>query len=510
MLTLKFIGCKRKLLYSFLYDNLFFEIAFGVLVQRSEIINIFPKSEKGSSIDKEMNPFLRLVSGSHLVTLMIPAFTNNVKDFFMGNQIVTASEKAIKRNHTAKKRENPKFRLHDIASKILLDPRFTTKKEKESIDNNKFPAVTRCNKTPFLYGNKVEHVEAVSLKKALEFENHFYFGGLFHCGSVFACPICSEKISQVRAEEIKESFKIWQQIGKDENKNHTQLMITFTIPHYNDQSLDDLRNAFMLTRRNFKQQEKLKKKANFDPYRILKEKYGIKGSISGIETTWGYNGWHPHSHDILFLDRELSFEEFNELKAYLTSAWLYACKRSKVKMTKKQEAYMLKHSIDIRRAATAEEYIAKFGLIDYEKHKNILNPGWGAANEITKAHIKNAIQSGSNHFTPWDMLRIIDQFPNDIDIYKKFGKLFSEYVRAFQGKRQLFWSKGFSKKLNIYILSDSKAVEQEIDKFEIVGFIPKHLWRKIIKCKIRGLVLYKARELEFDKLMEFVDKYDSG
>ena len=389
--------------------------------------------------------------------------------------------KATERPHSQSKLDDPRFRLHEIASRILTDPVFDTKEESKKresaqavIDYPKstkseksaalgviYPRVTKCQKIPFMFGDTSEHVDGTPLRVSKD-HGAYSFQGLFSCGSVWSCPICSSRIAQVRCNEVATAFKIWRSIGEENGKTHTQIMVSLTVPHHFDQSINSLRSSFMKTRVIMKNQQELKKNPTFKTWGMLCEKYGIKGTLSAIETTYGFNGWHPHSHDILFIDRELTNDELDEFKAYLTTAWIYACRRTKVKMTPDQEYYMFQKSVHVRKAPTAEQYVSKFGLVmdekqandEYENHKDILNPGWGAAQELTKSHIKKS--RGDKGYTPWDFLRIIDEFPEDRKLYLRFGRLFREYSRAFFGCRQLFWSKGFKDEIGItnYILSD--------------------------------------------------------
>lgn len=395
------------------------------------------------------------------------------------------TQDVINKNHPPGKLGDPRFRLHDIASRILLDPKFGTKEEKEKIDAGIYPRVTKCQKIPFINGNKSSHVDGVPLKRSKQ-EGFFGFGGLFSCASVWSCPICSSRIADTRCQEISRAFEIWQEIGKDgslrtwsedqqswvnswgdKDSLHSQVMISFTVPHYVDQSISDLRESFMNSRRALKRQDELKKNPSFMPWKIICKEFGVKGTISAVEVTYGFNGWHPHSHDIFFLDRKLDHEELEELRTRLTTAWVYACKRSDVRMSPDQETYMYQRSVNVRNAPTAEEYISKFGYqgmspeaakAEYEKFKDVLNPGWGAAQELTKSHIK--MSRGDKGYTPWDFLRIIDEFPDNDDVYLQFGRLFRDYSRTFFGSRQLFWSKGFKEELisygeaTGYILSD--------------------------------------------------------
>ena len=368
-------------------------------------------------------------------------------------------------------KEDIRFQLHEVASRILLDPRFDNKKEKNSrriaellltdpdatqsqikkAQKSLYPRVTKCHKIPLWRGNSVDDVQGVQLQKHKE-HGSFKFGGLLHCGSAWSCPICASNISRTRCEEITQAFECWQNLGESKGEEYSMVMVSFTIPHHVEQSIDKLRKSFMTTRTIMSGQQILRRNPTFLPWNGIKEKYGIQGKIAAIECTYGYNGWHPHSHDILFLNRTLTDDELYELKSYLTTAWIYACRRTKVEMDLNQETHMYSKSVHVSRATTAQQYISKFGVSEFEKHKEILNPGWGPAQELTKSHIKKS--RGDNGYTPWDFLRLIHQFPEDKSIYLKFGRLFRDYSRSFHGKQQIFFSKDFKKNLidTLYII----------------------------------------------------------
>jgi len=358
-------------------------------------------------------------------------------------------------------KNNLSFQLHDIVSKVHTEQKFLTNTEYISIQRkNNQPRVCKCHKVPLYTGGEgVEHVQGVQVRKNKEFGN-IYFAGLLHCGSAWVCPICAPRIAEQRCKEIALAFNKWEDLGEKNKTNNSQVMVSFTIPHVSDQSLKTLRKRFMLSRRNLKKQQKLRKNPSLQVYSDLKKKYKIKGIISAIEVTYGFNGWHPHSHDIFFLEEDLSRSDLEIFRTELTSAWIYACKRSKVKMNKQQEKAMYDHSVKISRAATAEQYISKFGIVEYEKNKDVLSPGWGAAQELSKNHIK--LSYGQEGMTPWQMLKLIHDNPDDYSIYLKYGALFYEYSKVFRGRQQIFWSKNFKNFLNLtdYILSDVDVLWQ--------------------------------------------------
>lgn len=471
-----------------------------------------------------------------------------------------------------------RFSLQSIASRILSDPIFfdeSTKiqyeKDKDinqklweaaetdpditveqlfSFKNKYTPRIEMCNKASLRTGDDESKAGDIHMYTDDEHGN-VHYSGLLQCGSVWTCAVCAAKVADLRVKEINEGFLNWVDIGKAEGKNHTQLMVTFTIPHYSKHSISELRENFMKARRMLKKQDPLKRNPAFMPYKKIKENFGIQGVLSAIEVTWSpSNGWHPHSHDVFFIDHQITDDELFELESRLVTAWIYACNRAGVDITPTQEKNMRKvittlkgerhethHiSVSVRRATTAEEYIAKFGKDVFNTHKELLNPSWGAAKELTLSHIKNNTTNGnrSKGYTPWDFLRYIRVFSKTADArktYLKYGRLFAEYVKAFKGCSQLFWSKGFKTKLgltsktDIQMLTDSeiecinelsgldpktkesRQIEIQNSNKEHYGILPNILWKYVCYAGLRGHILYLARKLTFDDLLDFLDKH---
>lgn len=70
------------------------------------------------------------------------------------------------------------------------------------------------------------------------------------------------------------------------------------------------------------------------------------------------------------------------------------------------------------------------------------NPKWGASKELTRGNSK---RSKGNSVTPFDMLRIMAQDPDNYD--DKYAYRYREWVQAIKGKSLLRWSPNLRKKL---------------------------------------------------------------
>lgn len=233
------------------------------------------------------------------------------------------------------------------------------------------------------------------------------FAGLSTCGSVWHCPVCAAKITEARRRELDRALTAWVKRGG------LVLLLTLTFPHRADQPLADLLERFAKALQSFK---------NSRTYKGVMTDAGRAGSIRSLEATHGANGWHPHTHDLVFLDRELSVGEVDRLK----SQWAKAC--IGVGLGEKNKlSDMLAHGLDVQDGRYAAEYIAKFGH----------DAAWGASAEMTKPHGKLGRvgeSGGEAHFSPFQLLAWAEAGDD------KAAALFREFGAAFEGKRMLSWS----------------------------------------------------------------------
>lgn len=339
-----------------------------------------------------------------------------------------------------------------------------------------------CHRTPAYNKNDIEVVQNDQKKTA-------HYLNVQQCGSVYSCPVCAPKITEHRCQEIVMACEKWLSFD-----NHAVLMLTLTIPHNINQSLQYVLEKFQGSRRRMRRQKALKREPHFQPWVSLSETYGLCGTITSKECTIGNNGWHVHSHELLFLDRTLSPDEIIELQSLITTAWVRACTMEKLDIPSVRAMYQ--YSVDLVPAKSPADYITKFGLSDYHDHKEILQGGWGAGQEMTKAHIK---KSRSNKgMTPFDLLRKI--LYGEEKEYLKYGPLFYEFSKTFKGHRLIHFSKGFKAQLEIENITDDEIMELQKGENTPLGILTKEEFKLIVKYKKRAEVLILSVKYGWDKV----------
>ena len=305
-------------------------------------------------------------------------------------------------------------------------------------------------------------------------KNAFYTG-LQTCGSVWTCPVCAARITEVRRQEIAQAIEGAYSLG------YQSTMITFTFPHNNQMPLDD----------TLKQQAKalaLFRKGNvWDTY---KKKVSFFGLIRALEITHGSNGWHPHTHELWLIDPKTKERAF---KAFILKRWIDCLKKVgllPVKPSKQQLEAVRKHSVDVKMNCKASDYLAKADS----------SANWGIDRELAKAVNKG----NSKGLHPFELLA--EDTPSN-------QELFIEFVLAIKGKSQLFWSHGLKEKLGIKQLSDEEIAENEEDDEELIHnkqilFTEKE-WKLILTKEYRAQILNRfelAKDLaeEYKAIIEYI------
>jgi ribosomal protein L37AE/L43A len=282
-----------------------------------------------------------------------------------------------------------------------------------------------------------------------------HFSGLATCGSVWACPVCSAKVSERRKAEIVEASDLHKTAGGG------LYMVTLTWAHTRNDDVGQMvkRSREALTR--LRKQRAYVKLNKFIEY---------VGMVRAFEVTHGdANGWHPHFHELWFLKEKLTSRQLEMWRRVLFEEWRAQCKRSGLGIPNR------KAGITIIEAESAAEYVAKFGNM----------PKWGIGSELTKRHSKKG-RSGSR--TPWDLLRLYAEGES------RFAPLFEAYANAFFGARQVFWSPGLKQAFGINELTDEElAAQQEQDARELCR-ITKAEWKLVLSIEYdqRALILRMA------------------
>lgn len=245
-----------------------------------------------------------------------------------------------------------------------------------------------------------------------------YFSGLISCGSVWHCPVCAEKVSNARRDQVAEAMRVHQSV------DGTGYMATLTIRHHAIESCGQLRDRV---------RKAWAKVQTGKAWMQAKERAGFIGFIRSLEVTRGDNGWHPHLHILFLFDRD----DPESAKAF--GDWLIAQWIKKVAVVQGREGGATEAGFDFVKARTVAEagdYVAK----------------WGVAWELTAADRKE----GRGGRTPWEILA---DYERDGDI--RDADLFQEYARAFKGARQLQWSHKL-KDVLLGISEDEDASDAEL------------------------------------------------
>lgn len=127
-----------------------------------------------------------------------------------------------------------------------------------------------------------------------------HYSGMSTCGSGWVCPVCAAKIRYHRADEVSRA------VVSALDKGMCALFVTRTIPHSAEDKLEVTLNLLAEGRRYVMNQKVVKG---------VRTAAGYIGGIASKEITYGFNGWHPHTHDIEFCEREVSLEHFAALSS---------------------------------------------------------------------------------------------------------------------------------------------------------------------------------------------------
>jgi len=318
----------------------------------------------------------------------------------------------------------------------------------------------------------------VELKKESSTSRAFY-KGLFTCGSVWACPVCSSKIQQVRREEVSQALD-WA------NSNSlTPVMVTFTFPHYSFNDVDTLLKKQALAFKYFRSGSSFQK---------FKTSIGLEGFIRSLEITYGFNGWHPHTHELWFFDSSFTSQKEGaaslggDAESYIRDRWEYACVKAGLIPRGKLKEFR-KHSVDFRYSVTSGDYFNK-----QDDESNF----WGLDSEMTLSSLKK----GKSTIHPFELVQLSKN--GDVSA----GKKFVDYVYATKGKAQLFWSMGLKKKVLIEEKSDDEIASSESQESFSIGDLEVFAWQKILEKRARSYILTLAENGGFDAVESWLN--DNG
>ena len=281
--------------------------------------------------------------------------------------------------------------------------------------------------------------------------------GLMMCGSVWSCPVCAAHIRHARSLDIEEGVRRHLAAGGG------LLFLTLTLRHHRGERLHSLLDGLLLAQRS-----------TFvgAPWKRAVERYGIVGRIRSTEATYGdANGWHPHLHLLLFLDRPITDEQTDDLGAWLSDRWAANVARRGLLLPSQERGCVLE-------AVSSGEDVGRYLAKVQETAVGL---------EMARGDLKS---SRPDRLLPFDILEAAGTGE------AWAVRLWHEYEAATHGRRCIEWSRGLRDRLGMgedredseIVTEDS--VDQETD--ELVGVIAPRDWHSVCRTGLDAALLDAA------------------
>ena len=240
-------------------------------------------------------------------------------------------------------------------------------------------------------------------------------------------------------------------------------MLTLTAPHYMGDNIKEL------LKNMGKAKHSLWTNRNSRDY--FKSQMPLVGHITATEVKYSdNNGFHPHYHILLILDKQYKAEDLEIIESDLYEFWSEKCVKQGLGKPNRE------HGIDLKMGSNAEDMLA-----DYISK-------WGLAEEMTQAHMKVG-KRNSQSLTMWEVL---DLSQLEVSTRDKYSHIFRIYSKAFKGRRQLFWSKGLKKLLSVADTTDEElANKEEPEEAQMISAVvfTNFEWSIIRKFKLQAKIL---------------------
>lgn len=291
------------------------------------------------------------------------------------------------------------------------------------------------------------------------------FSGLSTCGSVWACPVCAEKILAGRQDEVRRALSVWTGLGG------RVAFVTLTMRHRQGQALGDLWDSLSYAWGAVTSGRR---------WKDLVGRYGVDGWLRVVEVTHGRHGWHVHIHAALFLPSSATVDQVDDLGGSMFATWAAALKRRGLSASREHGVdAVLWDAADLSDGGRLADYFTKQDYVDQ------VDAG-KAALELTRADLKRG--RGGNR-SPFQILGDLVELGDADDLDR-----WEEWEKASKGRRQLTWSRGLRSRL----LSDDERTDDELAAEELGSAdddlveIPADGWRLVTTLGVESFILDAA------------------
>lgn len=291
------------------------------------------------------------------------------------------------------------------------------------------------------------------------------YSGLQHCGSVWACPVCSSKILTHRGLDIGVM------LGEAIKQGYSIGFVTLTMRHRRNQPLSTLWAAAG---------KAWGRATSGKAWKGAQERRGVAGWVRVWEVTQGRNGWHVHVHAVVVLAPGAGAVALDDVAGGMFNRWSRGLVAAGLEAPKLvgQDWHIVKGD---QAAVEVGDYL--FKLVD----------GAGVAKglgfELTYSQPGRA-RADLKTAPVWALL-------DELEETGEIGR-WREWEKASKGKRQVSYSKGFREKFgpDLEELTDEEVADQEVGSpdDDLIHWTIEQ-WRELVAHPERLPVLVKAAEL---------------
>jgi hypothetical protein len=282
------------------------------------------------------------------------------------------------------------------------------------------------------------------------------------CQSIWACPVCSAAKRQERAEQTDARARAWLAAG------HGLLFVTLTMPHTIADDLPSLLAVLSGAWRRVQQHS---------AWRATAENLGVVGALRATEITHGYNGWHPHSHVLLWTERPVTQRQCDLLSVHLYERWADAVEAEGLRRPSAE------HGVRALRVTTGAGALAKYLMKTQDGYDQAQ---WSASTEMLRGDLK---KGRSKHRSYFEVAEAAVR--GDLGAQQ----LVRVYERATRGRRCQEMSRNLAKRLREEV---DGHLEEAVTPTVTVYELSNHEWN-VLRSTGLALALLCSVELDLER-----------
>lgn len=232
-----------------------------------------------------------------------------------------------------------------------------------------------------------------------------HLSGLMTCNNLWSCPVCAA------IGLTKHARKITTIIEKFRSQDIKAFMVTLTIPHFYDQQPREVLDLHKSLQQKFF--------SNAFKYNKLAKSIKRYGTISSYECTYGKNGYHFHSHNLIFIHQN-DFDKMQQLYSTWKEFWVNLIRK-----------YAPELSPQLK-------YSGLYISVNPDNTIRVIESGMYITSEMTSAQTKPTHTVSNRNI--WELLYSGDD--KDMEIFLK-------YAAAIKFRQKVSYSKTINKFLGL-------------------------------------------------------------